>query len=389
MNIPAVEKETELQMQKMKQIEQELDNLYSEIVGTEKNGSIWRENYIKDELPKINVKTGEPITKNNALRLKRKFQRYTDTRNLLMMLTDRNSQLNNYQLFDKNYLARTLDKYGVKAGNTVDKELLSKLNEIKNLPPIEAMTKAKDVICEHLGLPKELIEVAEVPPVCALQEYSAAFMPQLGKIYYHPTVKSMPSDVLIALIRHELDHAEVFAKTAKSIGLNEFKDIICQGIPKAKAIFNEELWTQILKNIKVGDFDTKFYEEAIKNYQTATRYNLRQNISYMSNPLEQRAYRVGFDMQYALNGGNIAMNNTNTLITSIIYARLEEKIKILKSIFGEKLDEFVCVNTLHESAIKSIKNPTSLGLNLEIYEKMLELIDKGIEKAIKRNLKLS
>ena len=50
------------------------------------------------------------------------------------------------------------------------------------------------------------------------------------------------------------------------------------------------------------------------------------------------------------------------------------------------MDEHMCVETLYQRALRMVENPTSVELSLEVDEKMLELINKGIQKAKNGNL---
>ena len=134
----------------------------------------------------------------------------------------------------------------------------------------EKLPKAKDIILKDVGLPSDLVE-------CVDQECSgyAAYSAPLGKIIINKKRCQQPNadfsdEAVMCILRHELDHLEVFAKLYKAVGGEEFEKLLKvlygENIPKV----NHEFYKEMSKHVNTDNFDSNKYIEAINNYYKAS-----------------------------------------------------------------------------------------------------------------------
>ena len=142
----------------------------------------------------------------------------------------------------------------------------------------EKILKAKEIILKDRGLPSDLVE-------CADEDLGgagfAAFSPVEGKIIIDKKACKNPNaqfddKAVLCILRHELDHMEVFTKLYKKLGKDEFEklilssDFLTQMLPIEKRKINHEFYSQIAKYVNVDDFNADKYVDAIKNYSSAS-----------------------------------------------------------------------------------------------------------------------
>ena len=170
----------------------------------------------------------------------------------------------------------------------------------------EKLVKAKDIILKDIGLPSNLVE-------CVDQDLGgkgyAAYSAPLGKVIFDKKFCQKPDSefsdkAVMCILRHELDHMEVFTKLYKTLGGEEFEKLIKplysneQGeMPKV----NHEFYKEMSKHVNIDNFNANKYIDAINNYYMASlgdsHYkNFTDIIKNFDNALENSAR----DKQYEL-----------------------------------------------------------------------------------------
>ena len=379
MDLNAVEKEISIQQAKMQKVEQEFDEMYAKIFGTGEKVPNWHENFYTNQIPTINPITGEKLPKKTIDRIHKTMQRYNETRELLLNLGQKKMVLLGGNIAEKNYIAKMIEQMGIKIGKTTDEAMIKELQALRGLPKIEILEKSKDIICKKVGLPPELVKIHPAPNNYGLSEYCAAFDETQACLYYHPAVLAFSDDMLIAAMRHELDHFERLAKTAKVIGLDKYKQLVCKTDEELKA-FDEENWEKILEHINVEKgFNPEPYIKSKQEYVTPFR-SAKNTIKYFSNPLENYAYQAGLDIEIALNGNNIGTQTAQQLILSKLCTKIQINLDDIQKLKGKYFDLDHYIDKAVNQAKKMIPNPEHSSILIEICEKMLAITERDLAK---------
>jgi len=141
----------------------------------------------------------------------------------------------------------------------------------------EKLVIAKNIILKDMGLPSDLVE-------CVDQDLGgkgyAAYSAPLGNVIFDKKFCQKPDtefsdDAVICILRHELDHMEVFTKLYKKLGGKEFEKLIMvlygnspDNMPKV----NHEFYKEMSKNVNIDGFEAEKYINAIKNYYMANEW---------------------------------------------------------------------------------------------------------------------
>ena len=146
-----------------------------------------------------------------------------------------------------------------------------------------------------------------------------------GKIGISKYCYDFPNEELVALIRHELDHVDKYAKTIKNEGLEKVVNAFggrCEYMSQEA----KDIWLKFANETNSIGFDSKKYLQAIKDYKSPelmTFKNLFQKFFgfhiYCTNPLEESAYKI--QKQVA------GYYNIKDLTIYDVYAERIEKIK--------------------------------------------------------------
>jgi len=141
----------------------------------------------------------------------------------------------------------------------------------------EKILKAKDIILKDMGLPSDLVK-------CTDEDLGgsgyAAFSPALGQVIFDKKACQNPNaqfsdEAILCILRHELDHLEVFVKLYKKLGKDEFEKLVLNSeilvgmLPAEKRKINHEFYSQIANYVNTDNFNAEIYVNAIKNYYPA------------------------------------------------------------------------------------------------------------------------
>ena len=117
--------------------------------------------------------------------------------------------------------------------------------------------------------------------------------------------KNISKPNAIAVIRHELDHLDKFAKLVKAEGIDTVEQAYNKGISKTgldvSVKLDRNFWAEFSKDADINNFDAKKYLNALENYRfglvqnsnSSSMYNmsLAKNL-YCTNELEKSAYSI-------------------------------------------------------------------------------------------------
>ena len=132
----------------------------------------------------------------------------------------------------------------------------------------EKLPKAKDIILKDMGLPCDLVECVDTD--LGGKGY-AAYSAPLGKILFDKNYCQRPdsefsNEAVMCILRHELDHMEVFAKLYKKLGGDEFEKLLPELYGENMPKVNHEFYKEMSKHVDIEGFDADKYVNAIKNY---------------------------------------------------------------------------------------------------------------------------
>ena len=377
MDLKAVDKELNLQTAQMEKIEVEFDKLYTEIFGTSEKIPNWKEHFYVRQTPTTNPITGEALSKKTITRINKKMQKYSDVRRLLVCLRDRKQVLTGLKYVDEKFISKMFEELNITIGKTTDEVMIKELRALRGLPKEEILEKSKDIICKKAGIPPELIKLSPAPEGYEIGVYSASFEETQGRLYYHPTILNAPDDMLIGAIRHEIDHLEVMAKTAKAMGLDNYKTLVCK-TEKKLAMFDKENLEKIIEHVNTDGFDAEPYIKAMSEYVTPFG-SIKNTIKYFSNPLELRAYQAGLDIELALNGGNIAISTSNQLVVSRLCSDIQKHINEIQKIAGENVNLDSYISNIGNQALNMVENPGCQNYIGELFNKILFIVKRDLQ----------
>ena len=216
----------------------------------------------------------------------------------------------------------------------------------------EKLTSAKDIILKDMGLPSDLVE-------CVDQDCSgyAAYSAPLGKVLINKKRcqnfdASFSDEAVMCILRHELDHLEVFAKLYKAIDGEEFEKLLPALYGNDMPKVNHEFYKEMSKHVNIDNFDANKYVDALNNYYKASlgtsHYKNFTGISKnFSNALEKSAQ----DKQYELE----SLMGVSTI--KDFYSMIDETKKLTSEIKTKGITDEQAIedkfNSLFAEALKS------------------------------------
>lgn len=173
----------------------------------------------------------------------------------------------------------------------------------------EKLPKAKDIILKDMGLPSDLVE-------CVDNDLKgsgyAAYSAPLGKIMYDKKFCQKPDsefsdEAIMCILRHELDHMEVFVKLYKKLGGEEFEklvEILYRKSPEGMQKINHDFYKEMSKYVDIDNFDADKYVSAIKNYYDggALGDSHYKNFSIITKNFDNALEDSAREKQYELEG---------------------------------------------------------------------------------------
>ena len=171
----------------------------------------------------------------------------------------------------------------------------------------EKLLKAKDIILKDMGLPSDLVN-------CVDQDLGgkgyAAYSAPLGKVIFDKKFCQKPDsefsdEAVLCILRHELDHMEVFTKLYKKLGPEEFEKLISvffKNAPEKMPKINHEFYKEMSKYVNIDNFDADKYINAINNYYMAHEWeskykNFTDIAKNFDNALEDSAREKQYELE--------------------------------------------------------------------------------------------
>ena len=171
----------------------------------------------------------------------------------------------------------------------------------------EKLPQAKDIILKDMGLPCDLIE-------CIDQDLGgsgyAAYSAPLGKVIFDKKFCQKPDsefsdEAVMCILRHELDHMEVFLKLYKTLGGEEFEKLISvfyKNAPEKMPKINHMFYQEMSKHVNIDDFEADKYINAINNYYMAAEWgskykNFTDIAKNFDNALEDSAREKQYELE--------------------------------------------------------------------------------------------
>ena len=217
----------------------------------------------------------------------------------------------------------------------------------------EKLPKAKDIILKDIGLPSDLVE-------CVDQDLGgkgyAAYSAPLGKVIFDKKFCQKPDsefsdEAVMCILRHELDHMEVFTKLYKTLGGERFEQLIKplysnkQGeMPKV----NHEFYKEMSKHVNTDNFDANKYINAIDNYYIASLGNSHYKnfigiTNNFNNALEDSAREKQFELENLMGVTTLkdfySMIDETKMLTSEIKAKGVTEEQEIEQRFNELFAE--------------------------------------------------
>ena len=165
-----------------------------------------------------------------------------------------------------------------------NKQVIKELTQISG-KGIDVAEKSKNIFLKELGFPKDLVKLEEnnnLPTILVFDSFS-------GALRYKKEFLDFNKNEIISYIRHELDHLEYFSELCKSLGIDNYKNMLEKVHPEVpKESFNQNFWEKAIKSAKdISQKETNSRREAYKKYSSS-----QDLINYFASPIEQRAYNI-------------------------------------------------------------------------------------------------
>ncbi len=309
-----------------------------------------------ESIKEVNINATKPIKTvgvpreavkscNGLLKMKSPFAEWTPIEKNMMKkyyhITDQAS----WESFmvEHGYLAKTMETSAIsakrtetastqpvkKAATVAAKEAISKkaVQEISALGDTFNPEAVKNILARDMGINPSLIELKADNFLGKCGDGSFDIIS--GIISYKSGINTVKSNNIrfAALLRHELEHVQQYAKLYKMLGADEFEQLLRFEVPDLpKNVLNREFYDKMAKKINTEGFNAAKFIEQLKKpntsnllQETKSSYQALQNQHiYASDPFEIDAYRVQRQVEraFGINSG-IKVENSGKLLVAI------------------------------------------------------------------------
>ena len=238
----------------------------------------------------------------------------------------------------------------------------SRIKCIELLPKDKQIDAAVKMFAKDIQIPAEHIKIKKLPYKEGTLQ-GAAFKPEQGIIYtYFPS--SVNPATQIALIRHEMDHMELFVKLCKSMGMDDFIQMLKKKNPNLNEKLVRKQYEKLIETVDVKDFDAQKYIKSFQDYDMLGQ----SSRNYVGNSIESRAYRLQAQYDY-----NDPVTRSNA-ITFSIYTEGNEMLDAISKKIGREFTESDFNSLVGDSLLQMIVNPASPFIRQELAEKATKLM---------------
>ena len=227
------------------------------------------------------------------------------------------------------------------------------IEQIKNLKgsATEVAEQSTKIFLKEMGFNPELVEIKQISSLeQGFRRFEFAFEPVSGRILISPSYNGGRL-LTSSMIRHELDHFQLFADLCKSMGVENFKKMLLAKFPKvASEKFNTEFWNKAIQNAKIlSPAEVAKYTKALEKYSMngICSDNILTSIKYFGNPIETRAYDIMVSVGKSL-GLKTSNDNFKGAALSRIYGRMASALERIEQKTGKAIDE-ACLEKLYNA----------------------------------------
>ena len=213
-----------------------------------------------------------------------------------------------------------------------------------------------------------------------LADKSAGVSFHSGEIRVSKKLLDLSNEELIAMIRHELDHVDKYAKTIKNEGL---ENVINAFGFKHMSRDAKNFWQKLADESNTEGFDSAKYLQAIKDYKSPDHLEPKTFFQglmgmhmYVTNPLEESAYRIQKQVAKYYNIENLTAyevysNRVKKIKDILLKHSANKDITIPKGFEGvNSFDELYCyARVLQEKNGVEILKDKNMGKVIEILQK--------------------
>lgn len=224
----------------------------------------------------------------------------------------------------------------------------------------EKLPKAKDIILKDMGLPCDLVECIDKD--LGGKGY-AAYSAPLGIVAFDKKFCQKPDsefsdEAIICILRHELDHMEVFTKLYKKIGGEEFEKLLPvlygkgpEGMPEV----NHKFYKEMSKHVNIDNFDADKFIYAIKNYYDGTLGDSHyKNFILITKNFDNALEDSAREKQYELE----SLMGVRTL--KDFYSMIEETKKLVSKIKATGVNDEEKINQIFDTLYTKAQEETGL-----------------------------
>ena len=215
----------------------------------------------------------------------------------------------------KGFISKTFQKsasiFPEKIDQSISPVFLESLRNVEGNDAIDKITKIKDLIMKAMGFKHpEVLEVLYDDysrSVTSAGNFDAGFCTLRNKLIIGENLFNDSLEVIIAMLRHELDHVEKYTKVYKAVGsekyINAIKKRALNKFPfKIPYKFNSwissyikpdtDILEKLAKEVDLDGFDVTKYHEAAIGKPIGCLPKNRQLYEYFNNESEISAYKL-------------------------------------------------------------------------------------------------
>lgn len=236
----------------------------------------------------------------------------------------------------------------------------------------EKLIKAKDIILKDMGLPSDLVE-------CVDQDLGgkgyAAYSAPLGKVIFDKKFCQKPDtefsdDAILCILRHELDHMEVFAKLYKKIGAKDFENVVetlYSNAPKEMRKINHYFYEKMSKHVNIDNFEAEKYIDAINNYYMASEWESKyKNFTDIAKNFDNELENSARNKQYELE------NLMGVTTLKDFYSMIDETKKLTSEIKSKGINNEQEIQEIFDNLFNQAVKSTGLEDKTQNWGKILK-----------------
>ena len=167
-------------------------------------------------------------------------------------------------------------------------------------------------LLERMGYNPELVKVVK-KDASEMGSIDAGFVPDTAELIISDVLLKTPTNVIIEMLRHELEHASQFAKVYKAKGYKAFEEAINKRYdilrcPRGK--LNKAFYDEFSRNIDITDPNIERYYKGITDVRLPNEDTFEYSCRYYDNALEEGAYDISKKISQIMDSNYITARET-------------------------------------------------------------------------------